>query len=177
MSTPPSEKPASPVVFPPRTNLNDLSNELLINIIRHVSSKVEVVQAHRPYGQRPLFLVSLCSKRLYHLTEPILYHRFVEEFLGNPNALQLFLKRIIVRPDLAKLVRVYHGYASNSLHHDHHLDVACLKEESISLKVKERVEQVSESAEEAREWMLSIAEGNWEAITALTLSLTPNIQD
>lgn len=164
---------------PKQTTLLDLSNELLINIIRHISFDVDVhlTQGQRPYGHRPLFVFSLTSKRLYQLSEPILYRRFVEEFMGNPNALQLFLKRIILRPDLANNVRIYHGNARDSQYYDNHLDVQCLKEESIWAKITDRVAEISETANEAKEWMRSIEEGNWEAITALTLSLVPNIHE
>jgi hypothetical protein len=164
---------------PKRTSLNDLSNELLIDIIRHISTDVQFTpgRRERPWGQRPLFLFLFTSKRLYQLTEPVLYHRFVEEFMGNPRALQLFLKRIILRPDLSKLVRVYHGCASDSQHHDNRMDVVCLKEEPIWTPINERVAQISENADEAKEWMQSIERGNWEAITALTLSLIPNLQE
>lgn len=122
-------------------------------------------------------MFSLTSKRLYQLSEPILYHRFVEEFLGNTNALQLFLKRIILRPDLANVVRVWHGNARDSRYHDSHLDVECLKEKPIWEKVTERVTEISENADEAKEWIESIEEGNWEAITALALSLVPNVRE
>ncbi|QDS73459.1 hypothetical protein FKW77_008914 [Venturia effusa] len=162
---------------PKHINLLHLSNELLITIIRHISFEVELTQGQRPYGHRPLFVFSLTSKRLYQLTEPILYHRFVEEFLGNPNALQLFLKRIILRPDLAQLVRIYHGSAKDSHYHDNHLSIECLKEGSIWSTITERVAEKSNDADEAEEWIKSIEEGNWEAITALTLSLLPKIQD
>lgn len=163
--------------FPKRTTLLDLSNELLINIIRHISSEVELTQTQRPYGHRPLFVFSLTSKRMYQLSESILYHRFVEEFLGNPNALQLFLKRIILRPDLANIVRIYHGNARDSQHRDNYLEIECLKEGPVWSKITERVMEISEGADEAKKWIQSIEKGNWEAITAVTLSLVPNIHE
>lgn len=109
--------------------------------------------------------------------EPFLYHRFVEEFLGNPNALQLFLKRIILHPKLGNIVCIYHGSPNDNLHHDCHLDVICLKEENIWTNIIARVVEISDNAGEAEECIQSIEEGNWEAITALTLSLVPNIQE
>lgn len=162
---------------PKQTTLLHLSNELLINIIRHIPFDIELTQGQRPYGHRPLFVFSLTSKRLYQLSEPILYHRFVEEFLGNPNALQLFLKRIILRPDLANIVRIYCGNARDSHHHDNHLNIECLKGEPIWSKITQRVAEISDDADEAKEWIRSIEDGNWEAITALTLSLVPNIHE
>jgi hypothetical protein len=163
----------------PHTNLGSLSNELIINIIRYISSadEVEVTGLSGTYSQRHLFHFSLCSKRLYSLTEPILYHRFVEGSQANPTALQLFLRRIIVRPDLANRVQVYHGTGKDKSYPDELLDITYLKEEPIWTEIQKRVGQISENAEEAKEWIKSIGEGDWDAITALTLSLTRNIQD
>jgi hypothetical protein len=43
--------------------------------------------------------------------------------------------------------------------------------------INKRVNEVSQNAEEAEGWIKSIQEGKLDAITALTLSLTPNIQE
>lgn len=168
--------PAETPPVNPRVSLYDLSNEILIKIIGYIPLQIQLKRATRPYGDRPLMLAMLCSKRLHKLTEIVLYSHYLEEFTGNQNSAPLFLKTILARPDLAARVRRYHGWATDNQHHDNHLDVQSFGEKEWE-KIKLRIKEASQDAEEASVWLKAIEEGDWEAITALILSITPNIQD
>lgn len=102
--------------------------------------------------------------------EPFLYSHFTES-IPNDKAPQLLLRTLLSRTDLAVRVKSYTGN-----HYDDHMDLFCFGEQDWP-KVKARIEEVSKNAAEAAEWLKCVGAGDWEAITALTLTLTPNIQD
>jgi hypothetical protein len=156
--------------------LDDLSNEILLKVMRYVPIHRSGRYSARHYLDRPLVTVSHCSRRLYHIASSVLYTYFIEEYTGNPNALQLFLKRIIHRPDLAAVVEFYHGSARDCKVHGFHLDVTCFGQEDWD-KINNRVNEVCRDAEMAARWIESIQKGYWDSITALTLTLTPNIKE
>jgi hypothetical protein len=169
--------PAETPRLNPRITLDDLSNELIIKIIRQLPGTLEIDMSILPSQYRPSFRLMRCSKRLHQLTEPILYSHFTEEEMGNRNALQLFLKRILTRRDLGALVKRFQGYAQVAQYRGP-MNMSCFDKEDW-VRIEERAHEISQSTNfmEAAGLVSAIRAGDWDAVTTLTLSLTPNIED
>jgi hypothetical protein len=88
--------------------LEDLAHEIVQEIIRHV-----------PHPQTSL---SLCSKRLHNLTEPILH---TNVSLRHKTSYPLLVRTITCRPDLASYVRHFQTFAYTA---DRDFDLSFLKD-------------------------------------------------
>jgi hypothetical protein len=88
---------------PGRVGINDLSNEMLISIIRWVS--INNNNGRRLAGS--LANVALCSRRFNALAEPILYEELKETSYESIDAVYAYLclKKLSERPDLARSVK------------------------------------------------------------------------
>ena len=81
------------------TTIDELSNELLINILEHLADHIP-----RPIGD--LVALSSTSRRFRIAAEPFLYHTYEGHryTLGNPNQ-HLFAETLVEQPTLSKHVR------------------------------------------------------------------------
>jgi hypothetical protein len=139
--------------------LHDLSNEILINIIEHV--------VHAKY----LLSLALCSRRLCELTEPILYAEFQQT---TDRSLPSFLRRLLARPNLASRTRSFTGTA---LHYDDDdLDISTFVEEDWT-RVRAAARAASINEAQAGWWIEDAEHGYWDALAALFLSVTPNLEE
>lgn len=115
----PSNSAGSTLLSEPRSSINSLSNEIILNIIEHLPLQADAFRLRSEESDKLLLHVMLCSKRLHRLAEPSLYQTFTERGPNshNPSSLLQFLKRILARPDLAARVRCYGGIARIYIDH------------------------------------------------------------
>lgn len=66
--------------------------------------------------------------------------------------------------------------STDDRYHESYLDVTPFGEEEWD-KIKMIVEEGSEDAKKAANWLKFTKDGKWEALTAVNLSLTPNMQN
>jgi hypothetical protein len=145
-----------------------LSDELLVEILKFASIGVYDESQELVDTSKWLLDVSLCSRRMNSLTEPILYTQLKE----SGDRLPKFLARILVRPDLARCVRIYHGTAMGSEIREEFLDVSDLVEDDW-----ERIRTAVHRAGSHADWYHALECGNWDAMTALMFHLLPNVQE
>ena len=139
--------------------LYDFSNEILINIIKHIMHA------------NSLLALALCSRRLYELTEPILYGEFEQT---NDRSLPTFLRRILAQPDLASRTRLFTGTAPHDW--DAEMDISNFTEEDWT-RVRAAVHAASIGKAQAASWIEAAEQGIWDALAALLLSVTPNLEE
>jgi len=161
-------------------HLEDLANEILIKTIQYVDTdRYDRDSPGHKRGSAAVLNLALCSSRFHRLAEPVLYTHVVirDDALYNtlPD-LVFFLCRILARPDLARRVRSLHGVASDSEHDVCSLEMSGLTETDRT-RIGTAVRAASNSEQTAQQWMGAIESGTWDAIMALVLSMTPNIED
>lgn len=167
-------------------HLEDLANEILIKIFQYVDTYFDDDVNHDYYSVlRSLLDLAVCSSRFHRLLEPILYSNVVikdnfnaKRFSGLPT----FLCKILARPELARQVRSLHATARgsepgfDSSEMSSFLDMSSLIDPDRG-RIRAAVQAASESNEEVEDWIEAIEGGTWDSITALILSLVPNIAD
>lgn len=173
------------------TSLNDLSNELLSIIISYLpcyADRCGPDDVDAP-SIGSIHALSLRSRRLHANIQSLLYHTFAEDDLqifprqssGRKASLSLFLRTLIEKPELARFVKIYHGCASVCdkaiVVPEPRIDISPLDEEAVWTLIAQKMPEVSQGNEDGTAWFESPRVGNWEAITALTLSLCPNIEE
>jgi hypothetical protein len=136
-----------------------LSNEIIIQIIENV------------LFVKSLLSLSLCSRQLHELTEPILYAKFGQ---GDAKSLPAFLCRLLARPDLANRVKLFTGTVCNEGPGEQ--DVSGFTDEDWT-RVRAAVNTASINKVKETAWIEAIEEGIWDALTALFLCLTPNLEE
>lgn len=141
------------------TSLCNLSNEILINIIQCVSDAPS------------LFKLSLCSRRLFEVTEPILYSEFSQR---GPKSLPTFLQRLLARPDLAGRTKIVTctGCSEETLDEQ---DVSGLVEEDW-MRVRAALHAAHLSDIQGKRWIEAFERGNWDALITLLFCITPNLE-
>jgi hypothetical protein len=144
------------------SNLLSLSDELLLEIIEFASIKA-----------RSSWLLDLCtcSRRLYDITEPILYTRIKEWGESLPK----LLCRIVERPDLGRRVKSWSGAAVEITEEEGSFDMSAV-EEADWKRIRGTVDQIELNESNAHSWFEAIRDGSWDAMTALVLHLLPNLQ-
>jgi hypothetical protein len=162
-------------ITPGRVTINNLPNEVIVSIIRHVPAYAKSDFPVVPHCQHSLLQLALCSRSLHALVEPILYEYFHHNDKSPVCAVQLFLRMILVRPDLAQQVKGIRTMASDSEYDDGRLDVSCFKVEDWA-RIRNKIEEVDGSTQERDEWVKDLEKGHWEAMAALILTLTPNLR-
>jgi hypothetical protein len=113
----------------------------------------------------------LCSRQLHDLTEPILYAKFGQR---NSKSLLAFLCRLLARPDLANRVKLFTGTVCDKGPGEQ--DVSGFTDEDWT-RVRAAVRAASINKEKETAWIDAIEEGIRNALTALFLCLTPNLEE
>lgn len=100
---------------------------------------------------------------------------------GRKAPLSLFLRTLIDKPELAKFVKIYHWCAivcdKAIVVPEPRIDISPLDEETVWTLIARKMPEVGQGVEDGRAWFGSLRLGNWEAITALILSLCLNIEE
>ncbi|CAM6089446.1 unnamed protein product [Calypogeia fissa] len=153
--------------------INDLSDEVLLEIIQRIGD-----EEGSPWSSRHLFNLAVCSRRFYKLLEPELYSKFSQSN-NEPNGQRhflLFLKRILARPDLAQsLKRLCAAACSNEA--EWLLPVESELGDEDWIRIRKVVNEVSRTEDEAERWITALEVGQWAAVMALLLSVTPNLEE
>ncbi|KFZ09383.1 hypothetical protein V502_08788 [Pseudogymnoascus sp. VKM F-4520 (FW-2644)] len=192
--------------IPGRVTFNDLPSEVIIDIARHVAAGVDRSKIYGSYGYdfpryNSCFLLqlALCSRRLHHLVEPVLYERFHHGAMTSGKGLQLFLLRILARPDLGRCVKIFHvddtrapilGFIFSDdeddntytfteecvdLYETDFEDVICFTAEGLEAAGR-KITEASTTTQESSEWVAGVEKRDLNAMIALILTLTPNLQ-
>ncbi|KFY03649.1 hypothetical protein O988_01323 [Pseudogymnoascus sp. VKM F-3808] len=150
------------------------------------------------YNSRSLLQLSLCSRYFHQLVEPILYECFHYNAQASTKGFVLFLKRILARPDLGKWIRVFHvdgaqapglgmvldganEFDSRSYTEDRKdyfksdFDMRWLTPEDLKAAHK-KIAEAGVSASDCYKWARGVEKGDLNAMIALMLTLTPNLQ-
>ncbi|OBT70973.1 hypothetical protein VF21_10044 [Pseudogymnoascus sp. 05NY08] len=192
--------------IPGRVTINDLPSELLLNIIKHIPDSINSGEGHvvwpiqedfPRYNSCSLLQLALCSHSLHRLVEPVIYERFHHGYTSTKGFL-LFLVRILARPDLGRYVRVFHVDSTRApglgtimedsyddprheYREDHDgryhsdFDLSYFSAEDLGA-VRKKIAEASKTTQEAYEWIISVEKGDLNALIALILALTPNLQ-
>jgi hypothetical protein len=145
------------------SNLLSLSDELLLEIVEFASVRA-----------RSSWLLNLCtcSRRLYNITEPILYTRIKEWGESLPK----LLCRIVERPDLGRRVKSWSGAAVEITEEEGSFDMSTVEEAEWE-RIRGTVNQIELNENNAHSWFEAIQDGSWDAMTALLLHLLPNLRE
>ena len=113
------------------------------------------------------------ANETYHLvTEPILYRHFPATRCRDQRDAQIFLCRILARPDLALRVRSLELLNFTDKIDD---EGATYPMSRPDLKrIKEAIEVLSPDT--PKKWLKHIQSGDWDCIVALILTLIPNLE-
>lgn len=161
---------------PGRVEINDLSNEILLQIIRWVGTGSVATMGLR--NPRHLLSLALCSRRFYNLTEPVLYSGFTQSIYApkSDENFLLYLRRILASPHLARCLKQFRGVArSNDT--DSLLPVASELTDPDWTRLRTAIHGASTSDDGAATWIQAVEKGEWNAMVALLLSITPNIEE
>lgn len=161
---------------PGRVGINDLSNEILLQIINRVGNdSVANVVLRNP---RHLLSLALCSRRLHKLTEPVLYSGFTQSIYApkSDKNFLLYLRRILASPHLARCLKQFCG-AARLNDTDSLLPVASELTDLDWTRLRRAVHGVSASDDEAATWIQAVEKGEWHALVAVLLSVAPNIEE
>lgn len=151
----------SPSQHPSQNSLGLLacSNEILIDIIHYI------------LHADSLYSLALCSRRLRSITEPILYAHFKPH---GSKSLPAFLCTLLARPDLASRVNVIAAGAWGTLHEEP--DISGFTYDDWA-RVRKTVGAASVDEEQRTAWIKGIEKGNWHALAAICLWVTPNLKE
>lgn len=182
----PNDSPLPELVDPtPQLDiLSTLANELLVLIATFVHtpqpwrSNDFYNQQSQPYNTKDVLNLALCSRHLYNVTEFVFYRFFRVPALEDDKAaqgasLQLFMCRILERPQLAICVRGFHAKACCG--RDGYLNMACIKDDDWS-RVHAAIWDTGISLLEKSKWYDEIRKGDWDSVISLVLSLLPNLE-
>lgn len=188
--------------IPWRVAIDGLPSELIVNIARHISNIVNNVEISvgyftgedlPRYNSRSLLQLALCSRYLHRVVEPVLYERFHYSPKTSAKGFQLFLTRILARPDLGKWVRVFHvddteapnlGMLSGGLldyeeyyhyYYKTRFDVRQFTPEEMKATQK-KIAETGMTDAECHWWALGVERMDLNAMIALVLTLTPNLE-
>ncbi|KFZ12561.1 hypothetical protein V502_07043 [Pseudogymnoascus sp. VKM F-4520 (FW-2644)] len=149
------------------------------------------------YNSRSLLEFALCSRSLHQLVEPILYERFHYNAQAPTKGFLRFLIRILARPDLGQWLRVFHvdgtqgpglgmvmdeewyqfepytGDSKDDFKSD--FDVCCFAVEDLKA-VRKKIAEAGTTTRECYEWTMGVENGDLNAMIALILTITPNLQ-
>jgi hypothetical protein len=140
-------------------SLSALPDELLIQITELVEDTKILARLCR------------CSRRFSRVARPALYSSFRQT---GPTALPFFLRTILSEENghLALHVRKYTGSTRNS----NKLDMSVLTHEN-RIRIEEVIKQICDIQQPDSVWVVWLyGRQNWDAVTALTLSLLPNLE-
>ncbi|KAH8671832.1 hypothetical protein BGZ60DRAFT_537282 [Tricladium varicosporioides] len=175
--------------------LNLLSDELLLQIIEYVGCSTEFSEygGIAQHGPKQLRRLASCSRRLHKITLPVLYSHYREhqeytDTATKENCLQLFLCQILERPELAKYVQVWHGLArdnqnlEDNINEDYWYDDNPLDMSRLEQKHWDAIHDLltlvtNHNNDESKKWASAIKHGSWDAVTALLLSVLPNLEE
>lgn len=149
------------------------------------------------YNSRSLLQLALCSRYLHRLVEPIIYERFHYNAQAPAKGFLLFLKQILARPDLGEWIRVFHVdgtqapglgmvideeqnilefYTDNNKDdYKSDFDLCCFTAEDLKA-VRKKIAEAGTTTGECYEWAMGVEKGDLNAMIALMLTLTPNLQ-
>ncbi|CAM6088997.1 unnamed protein product [Calypogeia fissa] len=156
--------------------IDDVSDEIVVQIIQRVGAGCRGDDGE--WRSRDLFNLAVCSRRFYQLVEPELYSEFVQNTseIKYERHFLLFLKRILARPDLAQcLKRLWTTACSNKA--ESLLAVESELAEGDWKRIRKVVNEASRTEDEAARWIRALELGQWAAIMALLLSVTPNLEE
>ncbi len=183
----PAEFPTASLITSPKapqqgTTLLSLSDDLLYHVAKCLGSfshKPCSEEISQPKHLQPCYLLSLarCSRRLHMIVEPVLYSHFHITKNASVGAvqIQIFLSRILERPDLAARVRVIHLAGPDHDLNNERLDMSRLTGLD-RLRIYQATFGAANTTKEARKWTKAIQDGNWDASVALLLTLVPNLE-
>lgn len=183
----PNDSPSPELVEPtPQLDiLSTLANELLVLIATFVHtpqpwrSNGFHNQKFQPWDTKDVLNFALCSRHLYNVTESVLYRFFRvpdarnaydKEAQGAP--LQLFLCRILHRPELAMCVR---GFHVSTLWNSKDLNMSYMKNDDWSC-IHTVIWATGMSPYEKLEWYNEICHGTLDSIILLILCVLPNLE-
>lgn len=145
------------------------------------------------YNSRSLLQHALCSRYLHRVVEPVLYDRFHYSPKTSAKGFQLFLTRILARPDLGKWVKVFHvddteasnlGMLSGGLldyeeyyhyYYKTRFDVRQFTPEEMKA-IQKKIAETGMTDAEFHWWALGAERMDLNAMIALVLTLTPNLE-
>jgi hypothetical protein len=134
-------------------------NEILIIIIQYVRPAKHLLQ------------LALCSHDLLEVAEPVLYTRFMP---AHDRSLAFFLCRLLSRPSLATCTQSFSGLSLPRKKNV--LDVSRVEEKHWAL-VQDVIAKASKDKTEADLWTKATKRGAWDALVALFMCITPNLQE
>ena len=142
-------------------SLEDLPNEILLFIIRNLRYSGCVYSLAR------------CSSRFRDLALPTLYTKAV--FEEGMESLPIFMCSMLARPDLARYLQSFQGKLFE-IEEDEFCDMSRLTIVD-KARISTAVRITGTSDNEAEKWIESIKAGGRDAIVALILSVSPNINE
>jgi hypothetical protein len=192
--------------IPGRVTINDLPSELILNITRFIPDSINSSECHvvwpiqedfPRYNSCSLLQLALCSHTLHRLVEPVINERFHHGYTSTKGFL-LFLVRILARPDLGRYVRVFHVDGTRApdlgtIIEDNYNDPRHIYREDLDGRyrfdfdlsyfsaedlraVRKKIAEASTTTQETYEWTIGVEKGDLNALIALILTLTPNLQ-
>jgi hypothetical protein len=145
-------------------------------ILMHLSDELLVIIAESLDDGSPcdLLHLAMCSRRLHTIAEPLIYRDFWQKGCYDTDIVP-FMCRIVARPDLARQVRSFRGYVTDSLDLGE-VDLPDIRAEDLK-QICAAVQGLSGSEPDAAAWVKEIENREWDAIVTLILSLLPNLQE
>lgn len=141
-----------------QNGLGGCPDELIIEIIKSIDSP------------RSLSALSGCSRRYHTLTEPVLYSSYREPG-GDTMFLPLFLRTILLRPDLTRHATRF--ISSSTFHRKADMRVMDLDDLQ---RLEESISHTYCASTLFLDWVEAAKNGEWETLTAVLLCLLPNIE-
>lgn len=163
--------------------LESLSDEILLIILNSVFTPPAgklcscAIQKY-PSASQTILNIALCSRRLFKIAEPFLFHELTDKGSRiNSISLQLLLCRILANPALKRDV---HKIQSRAVtfpkgQGGSQLDLLMIQPDDWR-RIREAVQTCARSNEESTRWIEAIEKGRWDGFIALLLSITPNLQ-
>ncbi|RDL37407.1 uncharacterized protein BP5553_04840 [Venustampulla echinocandica] len=182
----PGQQAGDETIHQPLTSqspLTSLSDEILIAIAEYVGCDTGGVEPRyqtkgiAPQGPKNVYNLSLCSRRLRHITLPLVYSHIRSDnvcYDGITEPLVSFLCKILAAPEIAGWVQVFHGAVMEEA--DGLLNLSQVTDEDWA-RIRSAVDAASESGSQGQGWLRGIESGLWDAIVTLVLSRLPNLEE
>lgn len=159
-------------------SLTNLSNELILEIVKHLSSRDLRLVSQNNYPARNVLNLGRCSRRLYDLVLPTVYSSFHEDH--NPSTTRnvaKFLCRTLEAPvgGYLKHLAIIASELDDGIFQFPFSDVVSWNTENPS-RLKAAVDDAAQSSQDALDWYRAIEERKWDAWVALLLSRLPNLE-
>ncbi|KAE9379556.1 hypothetical protein N431DRAFT_159357 [Stipitochalara longipes BDJ] len=142
--------------------LDQLSDELILEIAEHLSSK---------YGNKSLGSIALCSRRLNNIISPLLYRTFTQGW--KPAVLPILLRTVMEKPIIGAEIK--HLILTEIIQDDDGgLDMSGYSPQNF-----ERCQTAIRSFELSINklgWMTELEQGSWDAVVSLLLFFLPSLE-